>query len=44
MAAVELGHEYVGIELDPNYVEISRKRISAWFRQSDPLRASGLFD
>jgi len=44
MAAVELGHEYVGIELDTNYVEISKKRISAWFKQTDPLRASGLFD
>lgn len=30
MAAVELGHEYVGIELDANYVEIAKKRIEAW--------------
>jgi len=30
MAAVELGHEYVGIELDPAYVEIAKKRIEAW--------------
>jgi DNA modification methylase len=29
-AAVELGHEYVGIELDPAYVEIANKRIEAW--------------
>lgn len=29
-AAVELGHEYVGIELDPAYVEIATKRIEAW--------------
>jgi site-specific DNA-methyltransferase (adenine-specific) len=29
-AAVELGHEYVGIELDPAYVEIAKKRIEAW--------------
>ena len=29
-AAVELGHEYVGIELDPAYVEIANKRIAAW--------------
>lgn len=29
-AAVELGCEYVGIELDPNYVEIATKRIEAW--------------
>jgi site-specific DNA-methyltransferase (adenine-specific) len=32
-AAVELGHEYVGIELDPNYVEIAKKRIEAWNKQ-----------
>ena len=30
MAAVSLGHEYVGIELDANYVEISKKRIEAY--------------
>ena len=30
MAAVELGHEYVGIELDPKYCEIAQKRIAAW--------------
>ena len=30
MACVELGHDYVGCELDPEYVEISNKRISAW--------------
>ena len=29
-AAVELGCEYVGIELDPAYVEIAKKRIEAW--------------
>ena len=29
-AAVELGYEYVGIELDPKYVEIANKRIEAW--------------
>jgi site-specific DNA-methyltransferase (adenine-specific) len=29
-AAVELGYEYTGIELDPKYVEIARKRIEAW--------------
>jgi len=44
MAAVELGYEYVGIELDANYVEISLKRILAHFRDVDPLRASGLFE
>lgn len=29
-AAVELGFNYVGIDLDPKYVEISLKRIEAW--------------
>lgn len=28
-AAVELGHPYIGCELDPAYVEIARKRIEA---------------
>ena len=29
-AAVELGHPYIGCELDPAYIEISCKRIEAW--------------
>lgn len=29
-AAVELGYDYTGIELDPKYVEIAEKRIAAW--------------
>ena len=29
-AAVELGHQYIGCELDPAYVEIATKRIAAW--------------
>ena len=29
-AAEELGHEYIGCELDPAYVEIAKKRIEAW--------------
>lgn len=32
MAAVELGHEYIGIELDANYAAISEKRIEAWLQ------------
>jgi DNA modification methylase len=32
-AAVELGHPFVGCELDPRYVEIARKRIEAWQQQ-----------
>jgi len=35
MAAVELGHEYIGCELDPAYVEISRKRIAAWNKENN---------
>jgi len=30
MAAVELGHEFIGCELDPDYVEIANTRIRAW--------------
>jgi site-specific DNA-methyltransferase (adenine-specific) len=30
MASVELGHYYVGIDLDPKYIEISQQRITAW--------------
>jgi site-specific DNA-methyltransferase (adenine-specific) len=29
-AAVELGHEYIGCELDPAYVTIAETRIRAW--------------
>jgi DNA modification methylase len=43
-AAVELGYNYIGCELDPVYVEISEKRIDKWFRTADPIRASGLFE
>jgi site-specific DNA-methyltransferase (adenine-specific) len=43
-AAVELGYEYIGCELDPKYVDITNKRIAAWLKQSDPLKASGLFE
>ncbi len=30
VAAVELGFDYIGCELDPKYVEISLRRIEAW--------------
>jgi len=33
-AAVELGMTYIGCELDPAYVEISKKRIAAWNQDS----------
>ena len=32
-AAVELGFEYIGCELDPAYVAIANKRIAAWNKQ-----------
>jgi DNA modification methylase len=34
-AAVELGHNYIGCELDPAYVEIANKRIAAWNKQDN---------
>lgn len=34
-AAVELGFEYIGCELDPNYVDISLKRIAAWNQEDN---------
>ena len=36
MAAVELGHTYIGCELDPAYVEIAKTRIRAWYQQTQP--------
>jgi site-specific DNA-methyltransferase (adenine-specific) len=35
MAAVELGHEYIGCELDPAYVAIAEKRIRDWNTPKD---------
>ena len=43
-AAVELGFNYIGCELDPAYVEIAERRIAAWLKECDPLRSSGLFE
>jgi site-specific DNA-methyltransferase (adenine-specific) len=37
-AAVELGCEYVGIELDAAYVEIATKRIEAWNREDTTFK------
>jgi site-specific DNA-methyltransferase (adenine-specific) len=37
-AAVELGCEYVGIELDPKYVEIATKRIEAWNKEDTSFK------
>lgn len=36
MAAVELGYEYIGCELDPEYVEIAKQRIEGWYKQTQP--------
>jgi site-specific DNA-methyltransferase (adenine-specific) len=36
MAAVELGYEYTGCELDPNYVEIAERRIRGWYEKTRP--------
>jgi len=36
MAAVELGHNYIGCELDPAYVDIANKRIAAWLKKDQP--------
>ena len=33
-AAVELGHKFIGCELDPAYVDIANRRIGAWADQS----------
>jgi site-specific DNA-methyltransferase (adenine-specific) len=37
MAAVELGHNYIGCELDPAYVDIANRRIAAWLVKDEPL-------
>ena len=34
MAAVELGHQFIGCELDPDYVAIAERRIQAWNKLS----------
>jgi site-specific DNA-methyltransferase (adenine-specific) len=39
-AAVELGYDYTGIELDPKYIEIADRRIQAWYQHTHP----NLFD
>jgi site-specific DNA-methyltransferase (adenine-specific) len=43
MAAVGLGYNYIGCELDPAYVDIANRRIAAWLAR-DPIANSGLFD
>ena len=33
--ATELGYEYTGCELDPDYADIARRRIEAWYHKTD---------
>jgi site-specific DNA-methyltransferase (adenine-specific) len=44
MAAVELGHPYIGCELDPAYVEIAKKRIEAWINRDQPKPVANNFE
>lgn len=44
MAAVGLGFDYVGIDLDPNYIEISLRRIEAWDQEQNPNLFRELFE
>jgi len=46
MAACELGHRFVGCELDPNYVSIANQRIKGWLQQntSQNTRQNTQFD
>lgn len=43
-AAVELGHPYIGCELDARYVEISTRRIEAWYEHTNPTTFRQLFE
>ena len=41
-AAVELGYDYTGIELDPKYVEIAEARIEAWYAHTSRRHSTDL--
>ena len=41
-AAVELGYDYTGIELDPKYVDITLKRIKAWYAHTSRRHSTDL--
>jgi DNA modification methylase len=43
MAAVGLGYDYIGCELDPAYVAISEKRIAAWLKKDQTNNFEDLF-
>ena len=42
-AAVELGFEYIGCELDPAYVKIAEQRIEAWYKHTHQNNFAELF-
>jgi DNA modification methylase len=50
MVSTELGREYIGVELNPEYAEMSRTRIDSWKHRDAPKPAKsiagqrGLFD
>ena len=44
MAARELGHTFVGSDLDPNYVSIANRRIEGWLKQHRNPDFDRLFD
>ena len=44
MAACELGHQFVGCELDPRYVEIANRRIEGWLNTTQTTTFHNLFD
>jgi site-specific DNA-methyltransferase (adenine-specific) len=43
-AAVELGHPYIGCELDDKYVTIAKTRIEAWHKQTHANTYAELFE
>ena len=43
-AAVELGHPYIGCELDEKYVDIAWHRIRAWYQHTHPNTYNQLFE
>jgi site-specific DNA-methyltransferase (adenine-specific) len=43
-AVVELGYEYIGCELDEKYVAIARRRIEAWYAETNPTTFNQLFE
>jgi site-specific DNA-methyltransferase (adenine-specific) len=44
MAAVELGYDFIGCELDPAYKKIAETRITAWQQHETETQANDLFD